>query len=214
MSIGRSCFWRRNYLEYIIDARHCGQRVRSFSRCSPKKASNACSPRVFIPRIGFVYIPRRLYRRYACCFTSPRSGLERHTPHAGALPRFSFQDAITAQKSTIMASKLTAIEADELLKQGQDLYRQKKYQAALQRFNAVCCYHGIWNGGLTRILQVLKQDLKPPLTVLDSRAATHAKLADLQAALRDGRRMIEEYKTSCSVCFWNSRDDIAHAEMK
>lgn len=36
-----------------------------------------------------------------------------------------------------MASKLTELEADELQKQGQDLYRQKKYQAALQRFNAV-----------------------------------------------------------------------------
>ena len=36
-----------------------------------------------------------------------------------------------------MASKLTELEAAELQRQGQDLYRQKKFQAALQRFNAV-----------------------------------------------------------------------------
>ncbi|KAL8797027.1 MAG: hypothetical protein Q9195_000798 [Heterodermia aff. obscurata] len=80
-----------------------------------------------------------------------------------------------------MASKLTELEAGELQRQGQDLYRQKKFQAALQRFNAV-----------------LQQDRKPALGALDSRAATHAKLGDLQAALRDARRMIQEYKTSCS----------------
>ena len=52
----------------------------------------------------------------------------------------------------------------------------------------------------TNKAQVLQQDHKPALGALDSRAATHAKLGDLQAALRDGRRMIQEYKTSCSVC--------------
>lgn len=50
----------------------------------------------------------------------------------------NYQHAMTSQVSTLMASKLTAIGADELQTQGQDLYRQKKYQAALQRFNAVC----------------------------------------------------------------------------
>ena len=40
-----------------------------------------------------------------------------------------------------MASKLTELEAGELQRQGQDLYRQKKFQAALQRFNAVYLLH-------------------------------------------------------------------------
>ena len=36
-----------------------------------------------------------------------------------------------------MPLKLTELEADEYQRQGQELYRQGKYQAALQRFNAV-----------------------------------------------------------------------------
>lgn len=36
-----------------------------------------------------------------------------------------------------MISKLTDLEVDEYHRQGQELYRQHKYQAALQRFNAV-----------------------------------------------------------------------------
>ena len=48
-------------------------------------------------------------------------------------------------------------------------------------------------------MQVIQQERKPPLKLLHSRAATHTKLGDLQAAMRDGRAMIQEYKTSCSV---------------
>lgn len=80
-----------------------------------------------------------------------------------------------------MLLKPTELEADEYRRQGQELYRQGKYHAALQRFNAV-----------------VQLERKPPLKLLDSRAATHLKLGDLQAALRDGRTMIQEYKTSCS----------------
>lgn len=36
-----------------------------------------------------------------------------------------------------MPPKLTELEADEYQRHGQELYRQGKYQAALQRFNAV-----------------------------------------------------------------------------
>ena len=43
---------------------------------------------------------------------------------------------------------------------------------------------------------------------LDNRAATHAKLGDLQAALRDGRLMIQEEKTGCLVRLSNSTRQI------
>lgn len=36
-----------------------------------------------------------------------------------------------------MASRLTDMEIDDYRSQGHQLYRQKRYQAALQRFNAV-----------------------------------------------------------------------------
>ena len=36
-----------------------------------------------------------------------------------------------------MASKPTELQAGELQREGQELYRQKKFQAALQRFNKV-----------------------------------------------------------------------------
>ncbi|KAL8823641.1 MAG: hypothetical protein Q9191_005673 [Dirinaria sp. TL-2023a] len=77
--------------------------------------------------------------------------------------------------------KPTEFEADEYQRQGQELYRQGKYHAALQRFNAV-----------------VQEGRKPSLNLLDSRAATHAKLGDLRAGLRDGRTMIQEYKINCT----------------
>ena len=47
--------------------------------------------------------------------------------------------------------------------------------------------------------QIILQKRKSPLGTLDNRAATYAKLGNLQAALRDGKSMIEEYKTDCTV---------------
>lgn len=43
--------------------------------------------------------------------------------------------------SLVMASKLTELEAGELQRKGQQLYREKKFQAALQRFNDVDFLH-------------------------------------------------------------------------
>ncbi|KAL8830921.1 MAG: hypothetical protein Q9170_005523 [Blastenia crenularia] len=71
--------------------------------------------------------------------------------------------------------------ADQLEKLGQQAYRCKNFHAALDYFNSVISKEG-----------------KPPITALDSRAATYEKLGDLQAALKDGRQMILEYKTSCA----------------
>lgn len=40
-----------------------------------------------------------------------------------------------------MASKLTELQAEEYQRQGEELYRQRKYTAALQRFNTVRSIH-------------------------------------------------------------------------
>lgn len=65
---------------------------------------------------------------------------------------------------------------------GQDLYRQKQYEAALACFT-----------------KAISQDAKAPVAVLDNRAATYTKLGNLRAALNDGRQMIQQEKTKCSV---------------
>ncbi|KAM0804411.1 hypothetical protein BDR22DRAFT_818057 [Usnea florida] len=63
---------------------------------------------------------------------------------------------------------------------GQNLYRQKQYEAALQCFT-----------------EAINQDAKTPISVLDNRAATHTKLGNLRAALNDGREIIQQDKASC-----------------
>ncbi|KAL9017749.1 MAG: hypothetical protein Q9185_004906 [Variospora sp. 1 TL-2023] len=73
---------------------------------------------------------------------------------------------------------------DQLQKLGQGAYRCKNYPAALDFFNSV-----------------IFQEKNPAIDVLDNRAATYEKLGDLHAALKDGRRMITDHKTSCaSAC--------------
>lgn len=65
-----------------------------------------------------------------------------------------------------MVSELTELEASKLQKEGQDLYRQKKYQAALQRFNAVDHPPCISNHLLTstRYFDKTGDHYSPPLT--------------------------------------------------
>ncbi|KAL9008868.1 MAG: hypothetical protein Q9173_006051 [Seirophora scorigena] len=63
---------------------------------------------------------------------------------------------------------------------GQVAYRRKDYHAALDFFNSA-----------------IFQENNPAIDVLDNRAATYEKLGDLHAALKDGRRMITDHKTSC-----------------
>ena len=47
--------------------------------------------------------------------------------------------------------------------------------------------------------QAISQDAKAPVAVLDNRAATYSKLGNLRAALNDGRQMIQQEKSNCSV---------------
>lgn len=71
--------------------------------------------------------------------------------------------------------------SEELQKLGQQAYKRKNFHAALNFFNSV-----------------ITSELKPSISVLDNRAATYEKLGDLQAALKDGRRMIQDHKGSCA----------------
>lgn len=64
---------------------------------------------------------------------------------------------------------------------GQGLYREKRYEAALQCFS-----------------KTISQDVRAPVAVLDNRAATYTKLGNLRAALNDGRQMIQQEKANCS----------------
>jgi topoisomerase IA-like protein len=47
--------------------------------------------------------------------------------------------------------------------------------------------------------QILKTCPDAPLMVRDHRAATYIKVGDLTAALRDGRKMIQEAEQNCIV---------------
>lgn len=49
------------------------------------------------------------------------------------------------------------------------------------------------------MLQAIGAVTKPSLTLFDNRAATHEKLNDLQAALRDGKQMLELDKSYVQV---------------
>ncbi|KAI4148317.1 MAG: hypothetical protein L6R39_002812 [Caloplaca ligustica] len=71
--------------------------------------------------------------------------------------------------------------SQQLQKLGQQAYKRKNFHAALSWFNSV-----------------IAQEREPSLDVLDNRAATYEKLGDLHAALKDGRRMVSDYKSSCT----------------
>ncbi|KAL8675203.1 MAG: hypothetical protein Q9168_000456 [Polycauliona sp. 1 TL-2023] len=64
---------------------------------------------------------------------------------------------------------------------GQQEYRRKNYHAALSFFNSA-----------------ISSEKNLDVSVLDCRAATYEKMGDLHAALKDGRRMIEDYKADCA----------------
>ncbi|KAL8725163.1 MAG: hypothetical protein Q9181_006523 [Wetmoreana brouardii] len=78
-------------------------------------------------------------------------------------------------------SPLAMDPPDRLQKLGQDAYKSKNFKAALHSFNLA-----------------LSQAGETSTTILDNRAATHEKLGDLQAALKDGRRMVSMDRTSCA----------------
>ncbi|KAL8763916.1 MAG: hypothetical protein Q9184_000359 [Pyrenodesmia sp. 2 TL-2023] len=74
------------------------------------------------------------------------------------------------------------MDSSELLRKlGRQEYRRKNYHGALNFFNSV-----------------ISHDKNPAIEALDNRAATYEKLGDLHAALKDGRRMVSEYKSSCT----------------
>ncbi|KAI9758719.1 MAG: hypothetical protein M4579_002894 [Chaenotheca gracillima] len=61
---------------------------------------------------------------------------------------------------------------------GQKLYREKNYEAALEAFNSA-----------------IRLSSQSTISILDNRAAAHEKLGDFQAALRDGKRIIDQQKS-------------------
>ncbi|KAI4279457.1 MAG: hypothetical protein LQ337_000268 [Flavoplaca oasis] len=71
--------------------------------------------------------------------------------------------------------------SNQIQKLGQQEYRRKNYHAALNFFDSV-----------------ISTEKQLDVSVLDCRAATYEKLGDLHAALKDGRRMISDYKTDCA----------------
>ena len=85
---------------------------------------------------------------------------------------------------------------------GQDLYRQKNYEAALQCFTEVGASWPLSKSRLTLYHQSINRDAHAPASVLDNRAATYTKLGNLRAALKDARQMIQQEKGNCSV-LWN-----------
>ena len=69
-----------------------------------------------------------------------------------------------------------------LQKRGRDQYKRKDFKAALKSFNSA-----------------LSRAETTAIDILDDRAATHEKLGDLHAALKDCRRMISIDKGSCAA---------------
>ncbi|KAL8916395.1 MAG: hypothetical protein Q9208_008542 [Pyrenodesmia sp. 3 TL-2023] len=75
------------------------------------------------------------------------------------------------------------MDSSELLRKlGRQEYRRKNYHGALNFFDSI-----------------ISHDKSPDIEALDNRAATYEKLGDLHAALKDGRRMVSDYKSSCAV---------------
>ena len=69
----------------------------------------------------------------------------------------------------------------KLRKEGERLYSEQQYDAALECFN-----------------QAVDQYADVPLEALDGRAAVYVKLGKLKAALRDGERMIKARQDDAS----------------
>ena len=93
---------------------------------------------------------------------------------------------------------------EEWQKRGQELYRQKKYENALECFNAVCQLPEVKRDH-ANFSEAIVQGDRDCVAALDNRAATHTKLGNLQAALRDGRLMIQKERVSCLV--WSQGSD-------
>ena len=91
----------------------------------------------------------------------------------------------------------STIAMDDDQKRGQDFYRLKNYEAAVGCFNRVCSIRT--HKALADIEQVIARNESPPSSVYDNRAAAYSKLGNLQAALRDGKRMIHAEKAKVTV---------------
>lgn len=82
---------------------------------------------------------------------------------------------------------------------GKQAYQAQQYAAALDFFQTVCLPLCLLGLSVTNIFQFLSQEKTPSIPALDARAATYEKLGNLEAALNDGRQLIRQFKTSCTV---------------
>lgn len=89
--------------------------------------------------------------------------------------------------------------SDHIQKLGQQEYRRRNFLAALGFFNFVSVQIAHIMCPTLTIFQIISQERNPAVSVLDNRAATYEKLGDFHAALKDGRRIISDHKTSCAV---------------
>ncbi|KZF24301.1 hypothetical protein L228DRAFT_94058 [Xylona heveae TC161] len=88
---------------------------------------------------------------------------------------------------SVIAPKYRSVSSEEAQKAGQQYYREKNYEAALEAFSAAI---------------ELSQF---PASALDNRAATFEKLGDLRSALKDAKQMIQVEKTGVNVGkFWKT----------
>lgn len=97
-----------------------------------------------------------------------------------------------------MTEKYRSLSAEEAQQIGQQLYRTKKFHEAVPAFTAVShASPSSVNQHLTS--QAINRSDRASISALDNRAATYIKLGDLQAALRDAKRMIDLEKSSATV---------------
>lgn len=88
----------------------------------------------------------------------------------------------------------------QLQTHGQDLYRQKRFDAALECFTKILVsLYPCISSCCSQYAQTIVSEDEIPISVLDNRAATYTALGNLRAALSDGHKMIRLNKTNCVV---------------
>ena len=98
-----------------------------------------------------------------------------------------------------MVAETSSFDSEEIQTRGQDLYRQGHYRDALKVFASVSLHYDVVLHLAHMALKAIRRKDEVPLSLLDNRAATHAKLGHFQAALVDGRSMIRRYRTNSTV---------------
>lgn len=94
---------------------------------------------------------------------------------------------------------------DKLQSLGYQLYREGKYDEALEAYNAVCFQRATQRTFETDCLKILQSSPETSSKLLDQRAATYEKLLDYKSALKDARQMIKQdhdrVNVSLVACF-------------